>query len=1019
MISYSANESDLRQRSIQLAQLALRAESDSIRSSSLGSSEAEDDNEPYDEHRGPERSDVPDGISDEFDEEAPLEEEEAGYLVRDRAAGVQEDPPDDGHLHATEAPSSIDRRPSMLTPQEADPSSPLQGFLSTLRSSSPAPPLPRPTGAPDERTPLYFGHRYYQTPVAPSSDPTNYDGSLPTSTAELGLKQTQRRWADSTQNILGSLPAVVLGLMMNILDGVSYGMIMFPTGAGMTTFDGFSGIGISMFFMTCIVSQLVYSLGGSGFKGGNGSMMIESVPFMHVIAKKIILNIGSDHPESIIATTMVSFAMSSVLTGLAFFALGALRLGNLMGFFPRHILVGCIGSVGAFLLITGVSVTGRLQDGFSFSPYVFHHLLQINILPLWVVPLGLAIVLRVLTSFFSQPFVVPTYFLVIPLLFYTITTLAGLSLETLRSAGWVFDIELSDNKNPFAFYALFKFSHVDWNALKATITAQLAMVIFGLLHVPLNVPALALSMGKDDVDINKELIAHGISNTLAGLAGTVSNYLCYINSLLFARVGGDSRSAGVLLAVVTMGVFGIGPGVIAYLPVCVVGALIFLLGIDLLKEAVWDTWGKVSWVEYGTIWSIIIAATWHDFVVGLVVGIVLACMSFVATSAQHKPIRSVMDGCTARSTVRRHPTQHAFLKKVGKQTRVLKLQGHLFFGTISACEQLIKSILETSVSPRIHFLIVDFSSAVSIDFSAVEAFLRIHRLLLSKSIVFVICGTEDSVTKALKSVGLWSGQSIEVFEHLNEALEHCENTYLKDLYFPGELDSRVALQRSLPFSTSLPTSGHEISQINPNRRRSFKTTSFNRPKLPFTNEATLLTTPGEVDFPPLGAYQVLFQPFTLLLQTFRPFLPNQNENFWLKLAPYFTRREFKQEMCLWKIGAPADCFYLIQSGILKASYGWPSLISMADCTPMLIPSPPRRKIEESMLPGTVAGDHTFLAQLCRNTTVIAETDTVLWEMSMASWKKIDVNLREIVAIGLLKMAAVEEEVLIGHLFTRF
>jgi MFS superfamily sulfate permease-like transporter len=30
-----------------------------------------------------------------------------------------------------------------------------------------------------------------------------------------------------------------------------------------------------------------------------------------------------------------------------------LRLGSLVGFFPRHILVGCIGGVGVFLIITG------------------------------------------------------------------------------------------------------------------------------------------------------------------------------------------------------------------------------------------------------------------------------------------------------------------------------------------------------------------------------------------------------------------------------------------------------------------------------------------------------------------------------------------------------------------------------------------------------------------------------------------------------------------------------------------
>lgn len=105
---------------------------------------------------------------------------------------------------------------------------------------------------------------------------------------------------------------------------------------------------------------------------------------------------------------------------------------------------------------------------------------------------------------------------------------------------------------------------------------------------------------------------------------------------------------------------------------------------------------------------------------------------------------------------------------------------------------------------------------------------------------------------------------------------------------------------------------------------------------------------------------------------------------------------------------------------MKASYAWPSLLPLKNGSLTTAQSPERKnQIEESMLPGTVAGDHTFLAQLNRNTSVTAETDAVLWKMDRASWKKIDINSREIIGVGLLKMAAVEEEVLIGHLFTRF
>lgn len=143
---------------------------------------------------------------------------------------------------------------------------------------------------------------------------------------------------------------------MNILDGVSYGMITFNT--KLPAFQDFGGIGISMFFVSCIVAQLVFTGGGrfgSIFKGGNASMMIEVVPFFHAISA--ILDSRINDNETLVATTLVAFSMSSILTGIAFGLLGKLRLGRLSEFFPRHILVGTIGGVGAFLFVTGCAIS--------------------------------------------------------------------------------------------------------------------------------------------------------------------------------------------------------------------------------------------------------------------------------------------------------------------------------------------------------------------------------------------------------------------------------------------------------------------------------------------------------------------------------------------------------------------------------------------------------------------------------------------------------------------------------------
>jgi len=416
-------------------------------------------------------------------------------------------------------------------------------------------------------------------------------------------------------------------------------------------------------------------------------------PFYHSIVTIISADIADN--KDVVATTMLAFALSSILTGLAFAGLGALRLGRLSEFFPRHILVGCIGGVGAFLFVTGLTVSARLEEVEGISLDLVRHYFDLPILFLWLVPLLLAITLRLITSRYSHPLIFPGFFLAIPVVFYAIAWATGTSVVELREAGWVFEANGVDSK-PFEYLTLFDLHKTDFSALVSTIPTQLALVFFGLLHVPINVPALGISVGEDNVDTDRELVAHGYSNVLAGLCGTVPNYLCYVNSVLFYKVGGTTRVAGFLLALASFGILLAGPGIISYLPVSVVGALIFILGIDLVKEAVWDTWGRVAKFEYVTICVIVFVMTVWDFVVGIGVGIILACVSFVVWSSQRRAIRTVLTGEIARSTVRRHPKQSAFLKAVGAQTHVIKLQGFLFFGTISGCEAAIREILEAA-----------------------------------------------------------------------------------------------------------------------------------------------------------------------------------------------------------------------------------------------------------------------------------------------------------------------------------
>lgn len=146
-----------------------------------------------------------------------------------------------------------------------------------------------------------------------------------------------------------------------------------------------------------------------------------------------------------------------------------------------------------------------------------------------------------------------------------------------------------------------EFNLVHWGAILESVGAMFALTFFSLLHVPINVPALAQSTGEDNADLNHELKLHGYSNFLSGCAGSIQNYLVYANTLFFMRSGGNSRLAGFMLAALTAVTLVMGPKMIGFIPVMMVGTLIFVLGFELISDALVAPRRKLQLLEYLTV----------------------------------------------------------------------------------------------------------------------------------------------------------------------------------------------------------------------------------------------------------------------------------------------------------------------------------------------------------------------------------------------------------------------------------
>lgn len=182
---------------------------------------------------------------------------------------------------------------------------------------------------------------------------------------------------------------------------------------------------------------------------------IEVVPFFHKMAYTILNRVGEENRRAVLATTILSYSISSVITGLVFFGMGACRLGSLIGFFPRHILIGCIGGIGWFLVATGVEVSARLDKNLEYNLPTLQKLFRFDTVFLWTIPLFLAVFLITCQRWIKHPLFVPAYFMIIPAIFYFfVAAIPALNLEELRRLGWIFDMPPA-NVPFYHFYELY------------------------------------------------------------------------------------------------------------------------------------------------------------------------------------------------------------------------------------------------------------------------------------------------------------------------------------------------------------------------------------------------------------------------------------------------------------------------------------------------------------------------------------------------------------------------------------
>lgn len=483
---------------------------------------------------------------------------------------------------------------------------------------------------------------------------------------------------------------VLFALFINLLDACTFGVCFFPTKLGLS-----NGLAIELFLLSTALVQIAL-IGMSSFSSALGTSMAENIPFIHTIANGVIDSMTGHKTEEIIATVLITVSISTILNGSLFYLLGYFKLGHILHFFPRHVILGLTGGFGVFLLQTAFEVcTGIALSENNFKSIALRLSWDRAFQLLLVV--GYGVFIRVVESYkFGGHLAVPLLMFALPLTFYIGLAISGSTFQQARQLQWLFPV--APSAPWWSTWEPFRFFLVDWSVVARQWATVFSLAAFTLLLVPVRIPSLALITG-EDVDFDTELKAQGIGNVLSGLVGCPHNYLSYSNSIFYLNCGGVGKVSQGAVALLTLFLFLYGPSLLNIIPRMLAGVIMLHLGYDLIHAAVVASRSSLDTLEYAAVIGVGTVVSVLGFVPGIAAGGVAACVTFVVQASQVSNIRGVFTGDAVRSNTNWPARLREKLETARRNIVVIQLQGHLFFGNVQQVVKGVMAILEEKLPP--------------------------------------------------------------------------------------------------------------------------------------------------------------------------------------------------------------------------------------------------------------------------------------------------------------------------------
>ena len=525
----------------------------------------------------------------------------------------------------------------------------------------------------------------------------------------------------------------------DVAAGITVGVVALPLAMA---FAIASGLKPEAGLFTAIIAGFIISaLGGSKVQiGGPAGAFI-------VIVYGILERYG-----------LANLILATAASGVLLFVMGLLKLGTLIRFIPVAVVIGFTNGIAVLIMLSqakdflGLKVNNMPADFFGILRTLNDALPTFQATAFALACGSLALIVLWQRVFSIKQGQAPANGLqrilqVVP------GSIVALIAATLIALGLNLPIETIGSKFGGIPSELPSFV---WPEFSLANLQQLSMPIFTLTFLgaieSLLCARIADGLIGDRHNPNQELMAQGVANFVTPFFGGMPATGTIARTVTNVKSGGHSPVAGIVHALVLLGVVWVVASLANHVPLATLAAILMFVAWNMGEWHAFTDLKQFRAPYRISLLAVFLLTVMVDLTVAVQFGMFAACITFIYRISSLSRVEELKD------------IDAPLLSNQQGQVRAYRFYGALFFGAVKMVEAIEDDLPQKAV-------VLDLKNLIYIDSSGADALVALAQVCQKKHVRLIICGLNHQPMDIAKRTGLLNLVHSKVWPDWSSALE--------------------------------------------------------------------------------------------------------------------------------------------------------------------------------------------------------------------------------------------------------